>query len=332
MVARRPFSNVGFAFSRVLGINTFVNERDYFSLSEFLKARFGERVHKIALDAGLACPNRDGTRGVGGCIYCNERGSGTGALARGLSISDQIEGSRARLSKRFKAHKFIAYFQSFSNTYAPLDVLESLYREALGHDDMVGLAVGPRPDCIDGDVLRLIRDVAGDRLVWLELGLQSASDETLRLINRGHTVKAFEEACVLARDFQIPVVAHVILGLPGEGMAQTRESALLLNRLGMFGVKIHLLYVIRGTRLAKMYELGEYSPLTREAYVDMAVDFLGHLDPNTVIHRLTGDPHPEELLAPAWALEKAQNMDALRRGLRARGVVQGSLLAAGQGA
>jgi radical SAM protein (TIGR01212 family) len=308
-----------------------VDTRDYFRLGEFLRARFGERVHKVALDAGLTCPNRDGTKGTGGCIYCNPRGSGTGAWSRGLSIAGQIDASRERLTRRFKAKKFIAYFQSFSNTYAPLGVLEGLWREALSPRDVVGLAVGTRPDCIDGDVLGLLKDVAGERLVWLELGLQSASDETLKLINRGHTVAEFEGACLLAREFGIPVVAHVILGLPGETLEDTRRTAKLLSRLGLFGVKIHLLYIIRGSALADMYERGGYAPLTREAYAEMAADFLGRLDPKMVIHRVTGDPHPEELLAPRWALEKRKNLDALRRAMAERNIVQGSLLDQGAG-
>lgn len=305
--------------------------KDYYRLGEFLRARFGERVHKVALDAGLTCPNRDGTKGVDGCIYCNPRGSGTGAASRGLSISEQIDASRERLYKRFKAKKFIAYFQSFSNTYAPVNVLESLWREALAPEDVVGLAVGTRPDCIDGDILRLLREVAGERLVWLELGLQSASNETLKLINRGHTVQEFEDACLLAHDFRIPVVAHVILGLPGERLEETRTTAGLLNRLGLFGVKIHLLYIVRGSALADMYARGEYAPLTREAYVEMAADFLGRLDPKMVIHRVTGDPHPEELVAPEWALEKQKNLDALRRAMAEGNIVQGSLIGRGTG-
>ena len=220
----------------------------YRDLNSYLKGRFGERVQKITLDAGLTCPNRDGRVGAGGCLYCNARGSGTGAWGRGQSIPAQMEAGIARLSRRYGAARFIAYFQSFSNTYAPLARLRELYEAALASPQVVGLSIGTRPDCLGDDVLDLLAGYARDRLVWLELGLQSAHDATLARLNRGHDAACFSEAAARAAARGLAVVAHVILGLPGEGPREMAATARYLARLPVHGVKIHLLYVDQGFR------------------------------------------------------------------------------------
>ncbi|MGA1795208.1 MAG: TIGR01212 family radical SAM protein [bacterium] len=287
--------------------NPFEGKRKrYNDFNGFLRRTFGGRVHKIALDAGLGCPNRDGTVSSTGCIYCNDRGSGTGAWQQGLSVREQILQAQTYLRKRFKAEKFLAYFQSFSNTYAPHERLEALYREALKPDDMVGLCIGTRPDCVPEDTLSMIQGFTGAYMVWLEYGLQSFHDRTLALINRGHTVDAFLDAVRRTRTRGINVCVHVILGLPGEDRGDMLETANRLSMLDIQGIKIHLLYVVKGTPLARLYERGEYTCLTREEYVDILVSFLARLRPDIVIQRLTGDPHPEELLAPSWALDKGK--------------------------
>lgn len=298
--------------------------RLYRDLNSYLRERFGVRVQKVTLDAGFTCPNRDGRVGVGGCLYCNARGSGTGAWAQGLTISQQLEAGMARLKKRYGAQKFIAYFQSFSNTYAPVAVLRAKYEEALAFPGVVGLSVGTRPDCLSPEILDLLAGYAQTRLVWLELGLQSAHDATLKRINRGHDVACFTRAVQEAAARGLEVVAHVILGLPGEGPKETTATARYLAGLPLMGVKIHLLYIIRGSGLEQLYREGRYQPLTLEEYVHQAADFLELLPPNFVIHRLTGDPHPEELVGPEWCRDKHRVLQALKAELARRGTRQGS--------
>jgi hypothetical protein len=301
-------------------------QKRYFDLNTYFHQRFGQRVHKLTVDAGLTCPNRDGRVGRGGCIYCNARGSGTGAHMRGLSITQQLEASKAAVSRRFKAKKFLAYFQSFSNTYASLEKLKSLYDEALAVSDIVGLAIGTRPDCINPGVLELLQTYARDHLVWVEYGLQSAHDSTLALINRGHDSACFKAAVAATADRGIQICAHIILGLPGEIRAQMQATADFLTGLPIDGIKLHLLYVARKTRLDDLYARGAYQCLEQKEYVDLVCDVLERLPPAVVIQRLTGDPHKNELVAPLWALQKAETLDMIQQRLVERNTWQGKLL------
>ena len=291
-------------------------------MNAHLRKLFGCRVQRIALDAGLTCPNRDGTRGRGGCSYCNQRGSGTGLSAK-LSISRQIQQAKKRLFRRYKAKKFIAYFQSFSNTYAPVERLERLYSEALADEAVIGLAIATRPDCLTEESLDLLDRFSHKTHLWMEYGLQSIHNHTLERINRGHDAEEFAAAVEETRKRGIPVVAHVILGLPGEGREEMLETARALGELDIQGVKPHLLYVIEGTRLAEEYLSGRYQCLGQEEYVSILCEFLALLPPHMVIHRLTGDPHPHELLAPQWALKKQVVLDAIQRELEKRDLWQG---------
>ena len=294
----------------------------YNDLNSALRARFGCRVQKISIDVGLTCHNRDGTAGWGGCIYCNSRGSGTGASAYS-SVTEQIESAKAFLRKRYKAKKFITYFQSFSNTYAPVEKLRSLYEEALAVEDIVGLAIGTRPDCVDDAVLDLLSEINERAYLSIEYGLQSIHDRTLELINRGHTVETFLDAVSRTRKRNLDITVHVIIGLPGEDKNDMLATARKLGEIDIQGVKIHLLYVIRGSKLHSMYENGSYTCLTREEYVDIVCDFLALLPENIIIERLTGDPHRDELVAPLWALEKETNLKAIWETLRKRNLRQG---------
>jgi len=295
----------------------------YYDLNTYLRSIFGCRVQKITIDAGLSCPNRDGKISVGGCIYCNVRGSGTGAYAKGLSVTDQIIEGKQALWKRYKAQKFIAYFQSFSNTYASLARLETLYQEALKVDGVVGLAVGTRPDCVDEPVLGLLQDLGKKYLVWIEYGLQSASDTTLVRINRGHDFKSFVRAVEATKNRGIKICAHVILGLPGEERSHMLETAKAITELGIDGVKIHLLYVVKGTRLERLYHQGKYRCLNQEEYVQLVCDFLERIPKDTIIQRLTSDPHREELIAPMWALKKSETLTLIKKTLEKRDSRQG---------
>ncbi len=295
----------------------------YRDFNSALRERFGCRVQKITLDAGLTCPNRDGTLGVGGCIYCNEKGSGTGAASMAQSISDQIRNAKSYLAKRYKAKAFLAYFQSYSNTYAPLGVLRSLYGEALADPDVVGLSIGTRPDCVEDDALDLLGEYSRDRLIWMEYGLQSAHDETLARIRRGHSVATFTDAVRRTRSRGLSICAHVILGLPGEGPGEMLATARFLADSDVQAVKIHLLYVVRGTTLDGWYQSGLYRCLTRDEYVSLVAEFLSLLPPEMIIQRLTGDPHRDELVAPRWALEKRHNLNAIHDYMASRGLFQG---------
>lgn len=295
----------------------------YREYSAYLREVFGCRVQKITVDAGLTCPNRDGSVGTGGCVYCNALGSGTGEAARGMSITEQLERGKERLGKRYGASKFLAYFQSFSNTYAPVPILRKLYEEALAVPDIVGLTIGTRPDCVSEPVLDLLGEIASRHFLWMEYGLQSIHDTTLDRIGRGHTAEVFTDAVSRTRRRGIPVCVHVILGLPGEDLEAMLDTARALARMDIQGIKIHLLYVIRGTVLGDWYADGRYRCLTREEYVEAVGRFIRILPPGVVIQRVTGDPHPDELVAPAWARDKRGNIEAIRDLMTSRGWRQG---------
>jgi len=298
-------------------------DKRYNDLNTYLRNKFGCRVQKITVDAGMTCPNRDGSISTGGCIYCNDRGSGTGAHARGLSITQQLEQGKAALSKRYKAKKFIAYFQSFSNTYAPVETLKSLYEEAMDVEDLVGISIGTRPDCIDQDKLALLQELAEKHLVWVEYGLQSAHDSTLSRINRGHDAACFARAVEETQNRGIQICAHVILGLPGETATHVHDTAKFISRLGIHGVKLHLLYVIKDTPLETMYQQGAYRCLTQSVYVNLVCDFLERISHDMIVQRLTSDPHAHQLVAPDWSLKKAEILSQIYSELERRDTRQG---------
>lgn len=297
----------------------------YRTFNAYLKSQFGGRVQKLSLDAGLSCPHRDAD-GHGGCIYCNAQGSGTGNAAKGMGLKEQIDSQMSAAARRYNARAFIAYFQSFSNTYAPLSRLKEIYDTVLPYPEIVGLSIGTRPDCVDEDVLRLIAGYTDKRLVWMEYGLQSAKDETLKRINRGHDRQRFQEAVALTARFPMRICAHVIIGLPGEGPGDYLTTARCIAGLPVTDIKIHLMYVVRGTPLEALYTSGAYTPLELDDYATAVAGFLAHLPGDMVVQRITGDPHPHELVAPAWALEKRRVLNAVHGSMYARGLRQGSLL------
>ena len=298
----------------------------YNDLNTYFRSLFGCRVQKIPIDAGLSCPNRDGAVSTDGCIYCNTRGSGTGALSRGLSITEQLVQGKQALFRRYKAGKFMAYFQSFSNTYGPVDMLKRLYDEALSVEDIVGLSIGTRPDCVDEPVLDLLQDYAQKYIVWIEYGLQSARDATLVSINRGHDVQCFRDAVKATLNRKIKICAHVILGLPDECRSDMRHTAQTIAASGIDGLKLHLLYVIKGTRLETLYRQGRYRCLEQQEYVDLVCDFLERIPGRMIIQRLTGDPHPAELVAPQWSLNKSETLAQIHAMLVKRDSWQGKLI------
>ncbi|HFC97194.1 MAG TPA: TIGR01212 family radical SAM protein [Thermosulfurimonas dismutans] len=299
----------------------------YYSFNQFLKEKFGERVQKVPLDAGFTCPNRDGTKGRGGCIYCNAYGSGTGAARKGLSVREQMLRGMEHMARRYGARKFLAYFQAFSNTYAPPETLRARYEEALVDERVVGLCVGTRPDCVDeavADVLSEFRDRG--LMVWVELGLQSVHNETLARINRGHTFEDFLTALEILKARGLLVCVHIIFGLPGEGPLEMLETVRTLARLPIDGIKFHELYVVRGSGMEKLYLEGRYRPLTQGEYADLTAEAIAHLPKRVVVQRLTGDPRPGELVAPDWARDKTGTRRLIEETMLNRGHYQGKYL------
>jgi hypothetical protein len=302
-----------------------MSDKRYNAFSEELKRLFGCRVHRISVDAGFTCPNRDGTLGSGGCIYCGSEGSGSYGIARGMPVATQLEVGKEVMVRKYKANKFIAYFQAYTNTYAPLEQLRALYDEALAVKDIVGLIVGTRPDCLPAATLDLLTEYARRTWFWLELGLQTPHDRTLQTINRGHDFAAFFSAIKQCRNREIKVCAHIILGLPGETREEMLATAGILNELKVNGVKLHLLHVMRGTKLAAQYERGEIRIMERDDYVGLVCDFLELLDPGISIQRLTGDGG-RDLIAPLWSMAKFEVLNAIDVELKRRGSRQGSAL------
>lgn len=294
----------------------------YRTFSSFLREHFGQRVQKITLDAGLTCPHRDADR-KGGCIYCNALGSGTGAIAKGIGLKEQFETQIASQSKRYKAKAFIAYFQSYSNTYAPLNELKRIYDSVLPYPEIVGISIGTRPDCVNNEILDLIGSYSDKRMVWVEYGLQSSNDDTLRLINRGHDSLAFSKAAIMAHEHRLRVCAHIILGLPGEGIGDWLKTARFVSDLPVTDIKIHLMYVVRDTPLEKMLDVGIYTPLALEDYAEGVAGFIACLPPDMIVQRITGDPYPDELVAPLWALDKKKVLDEIHKTMNSLGLYQG---------
>jgi hypothetical protein len=301
-----------------------MQQKRYLSFSAHLKERFGGRVHKISVDAGFSCPNRGATRHLPGCLFCDPSGSGAVGIARGAPVARQIEQGREIMIRKYKARRFLAYFQPFSNTYAPVERLRTLYDEALGVDGVVGLAVGTRPDCVPPDVLDLLAEYHRRSYFWLELGLQSIHDHTLAFLRRGHDYAAFLQAYRAARERGLRVCVHVILGLPGESREDILATADEMARLRVNGIKLHLLHVLRGTPLGDLYEQGNIKLLDQEEYVTLVADVLERLPATTLIHRLTGDGPRDRLLAPLWSLNKWEVLNAIDEELRRRDTRQGS--------
>jgi radical SAM protein (TIGR01212 family) len=296
------------------------------TLGRDLRERHGARVHKIALDAGFTCPNRDGSRGTGGCTFCNNSSfSPNGRQPR--PIAEQIAAGRAVIRRRTGARSYLAYFQAYTNTYADVASLKALYDAALAEPDVIGLSVGTRPDCVPAPVLDLLagyRDTG--REVWLELGLQSADDATLARVNRGHGFAEYREAALAARRRGLRLCTHLMVGLPGEAPEATLVTLQRVLDLGTDGLKLHPLHVVKGTALANDWRRGTYQALAFEDYVETAAALIEHTPPEIVYHRLTGTASAEILLAPAWCAQKWRVLNAIAAELVARGTCQGAAL------
>lgn len=289
---------------------------------DYLKELFGEKVQKVMIDAGFTCPNRDGTKGVGGCTFCDDKGSGSTLIQPNLSVSEQVNHGIQQVRQK-DVSKFIAYFQAFTNTYASVDILRKLYSEALTHPQIVGLVIGTRPDCVSEAVLDLLNEFQEKTHVWVEYGLESSHNTTLSLINRGHSCEDFVAAVLRTHERNIPVTAHLILGLPHETGEMMMESAQLIASLNTHGIKIHNLYLEEGMPLTEDYRQCKFTLLDRQTYVGLLCDVLEILPPNMVIERLCGEPDPAKIVTPHWALQKAPLITAINRELEQRNSTQG---------
>lgn len=294
--------------------NTFSNE---------LKRAFGCKVQRISVDAGFTCPNRDGSLSAEGCIFCGGHGSGSHGIRRDLDISGQIEDGKEVMRRKYRAYKFLAYFQAYSNTYAAVSSLEALFDEALSVPDVAGVIIATRPDCLPDDVLDYLQELSHRSYLWLELGVQSVHDRSLELINRQHDHSCSVDAIKRCKSRGLRVCAHIILGLPGETRGEMLTMAGEMNHLGVDGVKLHLLHVMKGTRLAQMYEKGEVTLMGRDDYAGLVCDFLELLDPHILIHRLTGDGGQDSLVAPLWSLKKFEILNLIDAEMERRGTSQG---------
>lgn len=296
----------------------------YFPLSLYLRETFGEPVRKISVDAGFSCPNVDGTVGHGGCIFCDNRSFSPARRMNLPDIDAQIQESARRMEARYKTQKYIAYFQPSTNTYAPAEKLEKLYRRALTHPNIVGIAIGTRPDSVPDDVLDLIANLSRETWVSLEFGVQTACEHSLRFLNRGHSFESFQDAMARSQKRGIRTGAHFILGIPGETIEDIRRTARLTATMGIHSIKLHNLYVVRETPLAALYEAGKAKLWPREDYVSAVADFLELYPPETVIERLAGDAPRDFLIAPDWSAVKANIKDSVIEEFKRRGTCQGA--------
>ena len=302
------------------------NGKPYHSLDYMLKQRFGEKVYKVTLNGRMSCPNRDGTIGLGGCIFCSAGGSGDFAADAALSITEQIDSQIALLSAKRPIHKYIAYFQAYTKTYAPVDYLERIFSEALSHPGIVALSIGTRPDCLGQDVIALLSRLNRIKPVWVELGLQTIHEDTARYIRRGYPLSCFEDAFERLQGEGLETIVHTILGLPGESREDILKTMDYLSRKQIQGIKLQLLHVLQGTDLAADYLAGKFQVLDREEYLDLVADCLEHLDPSIVIHRVTGDGPKDLLIAPLWAARKREVLNLLHHRLKERHSYQGKAL------
>lgn len=301
------------------------NGRPYHTLDSHMKSLFGQKVYKIALDGGFTCPNRDGTLDRRGCIFCSAGGSGDFAADRRLGITEQLEQGKQLLSRKHTGSRYIAYFQAYTNTYAPVEVLRRLYKEAMDHPDVAGLSIATRPDCLDKDVLALLAELNHQKPVWVELGLQTVHEQTAARIRRGYPLSCFETALDGLNRHGIDVIVHTILGLPGETFDDMVQTVRYLSHKNIQGIKPQLLHVLKGTDLADVYEKEHFHILTLEEYTDILIRCIELLPPEVVVHRITGDGPKSLLIEPQWSGHKKFVLNEIHREFKSRQTWQGRL-------
>lgn len=285
----------------------------YYSLNKYLRDTFGDKVYKLSLNAGFTCPNRDGKLGTRGCIFCSAGGSGDFAENSSLSITQQIEKGKERVAKKIKSGKYIAYFQAYTNTYAPVEILKSKYMEAVNHRDIVALSVATRPDCLGDDVLKLLDEINKIKPVFVELGLQTIHEKTAGYIRRGYTLDVYDKAVSDLKKIGINTVVHLILGLPGETKQDMLDSVKYVCVSGVDGIKLQLLHVLKNTDLEKDYAQGKFKTLEMDEYLDILKSCVDIIPDNIVIHRLTGDGAKKDLISPLWSADKKKVLNAINK-------------------
>ena len=289
---------------------------EYLSFNKYLKDKFGQKVYKISLDGGFTCPNRDGKIDTRGCIFCSKGGSGDFAQNRNLSITEQIESGKKIVEKKIKSGKYIAYFQAFTNTYAPVEILRAKYSEAINHPDIVALSIATRPDCLGDDVIELLDEMNKIKPVFVELGLQTIHNDSAKYIRRGYSLEVYNEAVKNLKNIGVNIVVHIILGLPNESENDMLESVKYVCQSQIDGIKLQLLHIIAGTDLAKDYEKGLFKTLEFDEYVELIAKCVAIIPKNIVIHRLTGDGEKKDLIAPLWSADKKRVLNAINKALR----------------
>ena len=294
-------------------------------LNDFLKEKFNEKIYKVSLDGGFTCPNRDGKVSRGGCIFCSENGSGDFTATKLKSIHAQIEEQIDLVSKKYKGDKYIAYFQNFTNTYAEVSYLRKIYQEALSHEKIVGLAIATRPDCLGDDVLELLAELNKKTFLWVELGLQTVNDDVAKYFNRAYETEIYKEASEKLNRLNIKFVTHIIIGLPKEEEDDYLKTAIFAQNCGTWGIKLHLMYVVKNTPLEKLYLNGDLKVNTKEEYVEKVINILENISPEIVVHRLTGDGDRETLVAPLWSIKKIDVLNSIHKELKRRNTYQGKL-------
>lgn len=287
----------------------------YYSLNQYFKNKYGEKVGKLSLDGGFSCPNRDGSLSTAGCIFCSEKGSGDFTNS-GLSIRDQIERQKSVAKNKWKVSKFFAYFQAFTNTYGPVDILRKIYYQVLDDPEIVGLAIATRADCLSDEILDLLEELSKLTDLWIEIGMQSVKEETIDYINRGYSHKYLDQKLKILRKRKIKFLLHVIFGLPGEDEKDMLASIDYVNKSGAFGIKIHSLYIQNDSVLYKKYLEDDFTILTKDQYTDLVVQALGLLNDDIVVHRITGDGDKNKLVAPLWSADKLSVIGEINRKLK----------------
>ena len=288
----------------------------YYSLNNYLRNTFGDKVYKLSLDGGFTCPNRDGTIDTRGCIFCSEGGSGDFAESSLLSITEQIEQGKKRVENKIKSGKYIAYFQAFTNTYAPVEVLRKKFFEAIGHKDIVALSIATRPDCLDDNILSLLDELNKIKSVFVELGLQTIHEKSAEYIRRGYPLSVYDEAVKKLKSISINIVVHVILGLPNESKTDMLETVSYVCKSGIDGIKLQLLHILKNTDLADEYYRGNVKTLELDEYIDIIKACVEIIPSDIVIHRLTGDGAKKDLIAPLWSADKKNVLNKINKALQ----------------
>lgn len=294
------------------------NNRRFYSLNDFFKDEFKDKIFKVSLDGGFTCPNRDGKVAHGGCIFCSDAGSGEFAGNRRKSITEQIDEQLEFLKDKVKDKKVIAYFQNFTNTYGDVEYLREIYYEALNHPKVLGLAIGTRPDCIEDDTLELLKEINEKYFFWIELGLQTIDDKVAKIINRGYPLSTYIETSKKLKDSGIKFVTHMIVGLPTEEREDILNTAKCIVQSGAWGIKIHSLHIIKGTPLERLYNDKKFKVFTLDEYVDIVVTILKLLPDKMVVHRVTGDGKKDEVVEPKWSLNKRKVLNEIEKELKKR--------------